>query len=356
MKRVPKAKVALPAAILAVLGFCDYLMARREISLSAGSIHMSYRALALVTLTVLALCAIVARGLRRRRNAGAGDFFRPLTLPQKDGLGELAREINRKLAEESEAKLAALEQLRHAERLATVEHLAAGIAHQLGTPLSVVSGRAELIVDNDLSRGDIVHNARIILEQADRMTAIIRQLLDFSRHRGGQRTDVDLRQVVTSTLDLVSGVAAKAHVEILCETGDEPVAVYVHQNQIQQALLNIIMNGIQAMPSGGRLRVKVGSRHVQPPLRVSGVAGEYQCVTIEDEGVGISADHLPQLFEPFFTTKQVGEGTGLGLPVAYGIVDEHGGWIAVDSVAGRGSCFSILLPPASAAHGRREVA
>jgi signal transduction histidine kinase len=110
------------------------------------------------------------------------------------------------------------------------------------------------------------------------------------------------------------------------------------------------------MPNGGRLRVGVESRRAQLPLRVSDVAGDYQCVVVEDEGVGIPPDHLPQLFEPFFTTKETGEGTGLGLPVAHGIVSEHGGWIAVDSVEGRGSRFSILLPRPSGAQGRKEAA
>jgi signal transduction histidine kinase len=89
---------------------------------------------------------------------------------------------------------------------------------------------------------------------------------------------------------------------------------------------------------------------------VSDAPGTYQCVIVEDDGVGIPPAHLPQLFEPLFTTKRVGEGTGLGLPVAYGIVAEHGGWIAVDSVEGRGSRFSVMLPRPSAAAARREKA
>jgi signal transduction histidine kinase len=293
----------------------------------------------------------------RHRARVASSFSRPLALPQQDDIGELAREINRKLAEESEARLAALEQLRHTDRLATVGHLAAGIAHELGTPLNVTSNRAEMIAERELPRAEVVHSAKVIIEQADRMADIIRQLLDFSRRRGGgRRMDADLREVATSTIDLVSGMATKAGIRIEYDGGAAPVPVFIDKNQMQQALMNIVLNGIQALPNGGRLRVRVESRRMQPPPNVSDTGGHYQCICVEDDGPGIPPNHLRQLFEPFFTTKRVGEGTGLGLPVAHGIVAEHGGWIAVESVEGRGSRFSIMLPRATAAVRRRGVA
>jgi signal transduction histidine kinase len=130
----------------------------------------------------------------------------------------------------------------------------------------------------------------------------------------------------------------------------QPVPARVDPNQMQQALTNIVVNGIQAMPNGGRLRVGIARRRVRPPTDHPGSEGEYLCLSFEDEGEGIPADDLPHLFEPFFTTKKVGEGTGLGLALAHDIVRAHGGWIAVESHIGKGSRFSVLLPLAEV-HG-----
>jgi signal transduction histidine kinase len=116
------------------------------------------------------------------------------------------------------------------------------------------------------------------------------------------------------------------------------------EGQVQQALTNLVLNGIQAMPNGGHLRIALQRERACPD---SGIEGEYARLSVADEGTGIAAADLPRVFEPFFTTKDVGEGTGLGLSVSYGIVEEHGGWIAVESQPGKGSRFSILLPVAS---------
>jgi signal transduction histidine kinase len=218
----------------------------------------------------------------------------------------------------------------------------------LGTPLNVASARAELIASADLPRTDVVQSARTIVEQTDRMTDIVRQLLDFSRRRGAQRAPIDVRHIVTRTADLIRSIAAKARVSIACSVGSAPALVAADHNQIQQALLNLIMNGIQAMPHGGRLRLTVDLKQAHLPTDVATETGDYWCITVEDEGTGIPPEYRERLFEPFFTTKRIGEGTGLGLPVARDIVTEHGGWIEVESAASRGTRFLILLPPAPA--------
>jgi two-component system NtrC family sensor kinase len=338
-------------------------------------IHMSHLAIFGATAAVVLVCgvmatvlllALVGRPLERLRDktrrAGAGDFSGPLILRQHDEVGELAADINhmceqiaeanRRAAAETAARIAALEQLRHSERLATVGQLAAGVAHELGTPLGVVSARAELLVTGRPSPADAAANGRIILEQADRMTAIIQQLLDFSRRREPKMSLANLAQVVTRTLDLIAPVAERGHVTIECAT-EGPAFARVDQNQLQQVLANLFMNAIQAMPHGGRLRVGLWARRARPPADRSAPERDWLCLSVEDEGTGISRDDLDRLFEPFFTTKGVGEGTGLGLAVVHGIVTEHGGWIEVESDVGKGSRFSIFLPrpaePAEAA-------
>ncbi len=333
-------------------------------------INMSHLAIATATLAVVAVCGLIASGLQyllvgrplrllrdKARRAGEGDFSRPLLLAQDDEIGELARDINamcdriaegnRRLAEENEARIAALEQLRHTDRLATVGQLAAGVAHDLGTPLSVVSARAQLLAASDAPGAGVPQNARVIVEQCERMTEIIQQLLDFSRRRGARLGLTDLRHVVAHALDLLSTAARNARVEVRCEAGAAPVLANVDQNQLQQALTNIVLNGIQATPAGGRLRVGIAAHHVRPPDGSGHDEGDYPCITVEDEGAGIGPEHLTRIFEPFFTTKGVGEGTGLGLAVAHGIVAEHGGWISVVSEIGKGSRFTIFLPPAA---------
>jgi len=333
-------------------------------------IHMSHTAMLLATLAVIFTCAVivavvafwfVGRPLEllrdKARRVGSGDFSTPLLLKQSDEIGDLAREINamcdqlaaarQRLADATEARIAALEQLRHTDRLATVGHLAAGVAHELGTPLSVASTRAQLIASTDLPRPQVVANAAIIIEQVDRMTAIIQQLLGFSRRRGSAPGVTDVRHIISRTLDLLSPAAGKARVSVDYQPGDTPLLATVDANQMLQALANIVLNGIQAMRSGGTLHVRAETCHATSPGNHRGTAGDYLCVTIEDNGSGIPADCLSRIFEPFFTTKPVGEGTGLGLVVTQGIIAEHGGWITVDSAVGRGTCFSIFLPQAT---------
>ena len=352
--RKPTANLVIATLVVLAVS-ASFQLLREEIDLAPGSIGVSHRGVVLVLLIIAttAAAAVIAFWPRAVIEPAV---IPDIATPPADEMDKFAREINRRVTEKNEAHIAALEQIRHTDRLTTVGHLAAGIAHELGTPLNVTSGQAELIITGNLDRDGIARSARMIIDQSDRMAGIIRQLLDFSRRGAGRRVDLDLRQVVTTTVDLLSLIANKAKVEIICDTGDEPVPAYVDKNTMQQALTNIALNGIQSMPNGGRLRFRIESKRLQPPDGVSDVPAMYQCIIIEDDGVGISPANLPQLIEPFFTTKRVGEGTGLGLPVAYGIVAEHGGWIAVDSIEGKGSSFSIMLPRPSAAAGRREEA
>ncbi|MHC4403542.1 MAG: sensor histidine kinase [Planctomycetota bacterium] len=312
--------------------------------------------------TVLMGVGVVGRPLRRliekTRRAAAGDLSGPLHLNTHDELAELAESMNHmceKLAEsqtticeEAAARIAAMEQLRHADRLKTVGRLASGMAHELGTPLSVVAGRAGLIASGKLSKEEVAASADAIKAEADKMTTIIRQLLDFARRRSPRKASVDLRRVTGQTVDLLFTLAEKQKVTLELANHGEPAAAVVDIGQIQQVLTNLIINAIQAMPDGGRVELSIRRGHVKPPEGVEAAEGEYLCVSVKDDGVGISEETRRQLFEPFFTTKDVGEGTGLGLSIAYGIVQEHGGWIDVTSEPGKGSCFTVYLPQETA--------
>jgi len=288
------------------------------------------------------------------RRAGEGDLTHPIRIKQNDEIGQLASELNRmfdklresreRLDAESAARIATLEQLRHADRLMTVGKLASGIAHELGTPLNVVLGRSKMIASDPEVGQSTTRNANIIAQQVERMTTIIRQLLDFARQRGPDMTEVNLVALVEQTLELLRPMAKKHQVSLHMSKHKDVIQARVDPGQIQQAFTNVIVNGMQSMPSGGTLRVELDVAPTRNPKAVEGAMGDTLRVSVCDEGTGISEEHLSCLFDPFFTTKEVGQGTGLGLSVTHGIVKEHGGWIDVDSEVGKGTCFSICIP------------
>jgi signal transduction histidine kinase len=295
----------------------------------------------------------------KARRVGAGDFEGPLRLTQKDELGDLALEMNAmceqllvataRVASETQARILALEQLRHADRLMTVGKLASGIAHELGTPLNVIGARAEMIAARETTPDEAVDYARVIVESCERVTRIIRQLLEFARRKDPQKERRDLHGIAVRTVELLRPLAAKKHVALVVAPADGPSSVDADAGQLQQVLTNLVVNAVQAMMDRGEVDIAVRTEHARPPADHEGQAGRFRVLTVHDRGSGIRPEHLAHVFEPFFTTKDVGEGTGLGLAVAYGIVREHGGWIAVTSEVGKGSRFSVYLPePASA--------
>ncbi|MFY1828120.1 sensor histidine kinase [Myxococcus fulvus] len=258
-------------------------------------------------------------------------------------MGEQLEETRSRLSSETAARLSAVEHLRHADRLTTVGKLASGVAHELGTPLNVVMGRAKMISSGEAEGEEVGESARIIGQQAQHMTRIIRQLLDFARRRAPHRAPEDVRELVSRSLSLLRPMAAKKSISLV-EDIPSGVTVEADGGQVQQVLTNLVMNALQAMNQPGTVRVHAAHARATPPQDVGGPEGSYVRVDVEDEGSGIPSDVLAHVFEPFFTTKDVGEGTGLGLSVSYGLVRDHGGWIAVRSELGRGSCFSIYLP------------
>ncbi|HEX5656987.1 MAG TPA: HAMP domain-containing sensor histidine kinase [Polyangiales bacterium] len=297
---------------------------------------------ALSTVAIAALAALVTAGVglsfvgrpvaaltEKARRVGAGDLSGPIVLTQRDELGDLAREMNAmcdRLEGEMRARQQALAQLRHAERLNTVGRLAAGVAHELGTPLQVVGLEAKRIA---VGRGDAVEGAQIVVAQVERMSTIIRQLLDFARQRTPHPARVELAELARGTAQLVATLASRGGVTLAVQ--GTPVHVNADAGQLQQVLTNLIVNALQASV-GGVVTVETGQERERAFLRVS------------DRGVGIAAEALPRIFEPFFTTKDVGQGTGLGLAVAHGIVEEHGGQIDVESELGQGARFTVWLP------------
>lgn len=283
----------------------------------------------------------------------SGELDAKVNIHQHDELGTLSQNINRmcdslarartEILAETSARVQAVEQLRQADRLRTVGQLTAGIAHELGTPLNVVWARAKMVADGEVSGTEVKANAEIIVKESARITKIIRQLLDFARPHKPTKTRIDLRQVVEHTLHLLEPTARKRGV-VLDSQASESVVVEVDGDQIQQILSNLVLNSVQAMPKGGPVSVRLRTRRRLSPPEFGGREGSFACLSVQDAGAGIAPENIDRVFEPFFTTKEVGEGTGLGLSVALGMIKEHGGWIEVESTVGKGSCFTMNLP------------
>lgn len=305
--------------------------------------------------------SIVGRPVRalvaQARRIGAGDLGSQLAFPQHDEIAELGREMNAmssklsdanaRLVAETAARVHALEQLRHADRLVTVGKLASGIAHELGTPLNVVSGRAKMITQNQVADEPTRNNARIVMEQSERMAQIIRQLLDFARAGKPNKSSIDLRHLIASTLSLLRPIAEKRRVNLQLEVTEPITEVIADAAQLQQVLTNLVVNAVQASPESATVEIGLRASNEGSRDSVNGntrSAHGFVCITVSDRGIGMSEQTLERIFEPFFTTKDVGEGTGLGLAVAYGIVQEHGGFITVESKLAEGSRFEVYLP------------
>ncbi|RMG11526.1 MAG: sensor histidine kinase [Planctomycetota bacterium] len=291
--------------------------------------------------------------IRRIERVGAGHLSGRLELGRTDEIGAVARALDRmatdleraqaKAAEEAAERRAALNQLRHAERLATVGRLAAGIAHELGTPLNVVLARAKLLQKNGEDAHKVRRHAEVIVAQTQRMTQIIRQLLDFARRREAERRPADLRSIAETVVEALAPLARKRGVSLELAGVAKAVAC-VDPGQFEQVLTNLVMNALQASPPGAPVVVALRRVLDTPPPEHDRPPGPHWCIEVRDRGPGIPEEHRERIFEPFFTTKDVGEGTGLGLTVAHGIVAEHDGWIVVDSPSDGGACFRVFLP------------
>jgi len=290
----------------------------------------------------------------KARRMGAGDLTAPLELRGVDELSELAHEVNLmcdRLAEslervqaESEARVAALEQLRHADRLKTAGGLASGIAHELGTPLNVISARADLLTGEGDATEEVVEGARIIKDQVDRMTRIVRQFLDFARPSTPKREPAELREIASRTVEMMRPLAKRHGVEIRFDEGTGSTRLRIDSGQIQQVLTNLVMNAIQASPKGAEVAVAIRRFLGRDPEARGAGEREWVAAEVRDRGPGISPEDRARIFEPFFTTKGGTEGTGLGLSIVEGIVREHGGCIDVMSEAGKGSAFTVRFP------------
>jgi signal transduction histidine kinase len=299
-------------------------------------------------LTAAAAAALVATYLFLAFYLSVRELFRTLapSAPSAahgagaDELGQIAVAYTREKGERSRLE----EQLRQADRLATLGMLAAGAAHELNEPLGSILGFAQLCAKTpalpEPARRDLAKISKAALHARE----IIKKLLLFARQTPPQLATIDLNAIVEEGIELLVPQCEKSAIQVERELPWDLPPVVADPGQVRQVVLNLVVNAVQASPRGGRIRVSTSSdeSHVQ--------------LLVEDFGSGMSEAVVEQIFLPFYTTKEVGQGTGLGLSVVHGIVSAHGGTVEVDSAPGQGARFRVRLPRAPRSQGTREVA
>jgi len=258
----------------------------------------------------------------------------PFLKDERNLLDAIARQIavvlEHQQAQQERARLQ--KQLRHADRLATIGQLAAGVAHELNEPLSSILGFAQLLQHEAALPASGRKDIERIVAAALHAREIIKKLLLFARQTPTFKGPVDLNRVIRGAIDLFQHQFEKDGIELTCDLCPRMPVLDADTGQLTQVLVNLVVNAVQAMPHGGRLLIQTR------------IQDGYILCAVEDTGVGMTEEVQNRLFLPFFTTKEVNQGTGLGLPVAHGIVTSHGGTIEVASTPGRGSTFTIRLP------------
>jgi two-component system, NtrC family, sensor kinase len=317
----------------------------RDVLVRVGSLTVVLALLIGVVLQrqVLRPLANLARSIRA---LGEGRPGPPLPVKRHDELGELAEAFNRmaehledarqRLVAEAEYALDLEQQLRRSETLAVAGKLASGIAHEVGTPLNIISGRAEMVLRSLPPEHPGRQDLERIIHQIDRVSNIVRSLLDTVRLGKPEIQRVSIETLIGRLLPLLEHVVRKRGISMTTSIPADLRSVAGDAGRLQQVFINLLMNAVEATPPDGLISIKAWSSSNDGRAGVT--------VEVTDTGAGIPRDALGQVFEPFYTTKPVGEGTGLGLAISRDIVRDHRGTIVAESRPGHGSTFIVWLP------------
>ncbi len=246
-------------------------------------------------------------------------------------ISEMNRELERRLNEKKELE----EQLRRADKLAALGQLVAGVAHEIKNPIGVVKTTVQVMEREFTGNEHVAEFTRVIKDECDRMNQRLSQFLGFARPAEPALADVDPREAVETTLEMLGKYLPERRVTVEKELEAGLPAARADDSQLRQVLLNLIINAVEAMPDGGELTIGANLNRDDPG---------YVTFVVGDTGAGIPEPDLARIFDPFYTTKPTG--TGLGLAVAHRIVDAHGGFIEVESGPGQGTTFRVSLPVA----------
>lgn len=263
----------------------------------------------------------------------AQDSFTPIAYDKskKDEITRLIASFN-KMVDELESRQ---EQLIQSRKLASIGTFTSGIAHELNNPLNNISITAESLKTGyrEMTEGQANEMIDDILTQTDRASQVVKNLLEFSRTERASLKDLDIREIIERTLKLIKNQLVVAHIKVEKQIAENLPAIRGKRQDLQQALVNILLNATQAMPGGGGVSITANP----------GPNGHIR-IDVSDTGTGIGPEALEHIFDPFFTTKASGQGTGLGLSLVYSIIRAHGGYIEVSSTVDKGSTFSLFIP------------
>ena len=316
----------------------------------------------LIFLVCILILVIVRRSISRPindlieriREIGKGHWEQRIAVSGHDEVSSLAQEFNRmcerlqesyaRLVKEQEEKLKLERDLRHSEKLASVGQLAAGLAHEIGTPLNIIGGRAEYLLRRPRSAEEINDTLHTIRSQIDRIAGIVRQLLEFSRRKEPTLRPLSISWLLSKVQKLLQHKIQEKGVKLDLDVSEPLPMIEADPDLLQQVFINLYLNSLHEMSSGGTIKIRAALNQDSDSASQTANGRNTLKVTFEDNGPGIPAEHIERVFDPFFTTKDIGEGTGLGLSVTYGIVKDHRGDIRVESEPGQFTRFVIYLP------------
>ena len=293
--------------------------------------------LVLGTLYVSRPVASMLAGIRDFRR---GDVGARVQVSRHDEIGDVIDEFNAMVAAlaearaqvetETEARHALERGLQEADKMITIGQLSAGLAHEIGSPLQVLTGRASTLAEHP--DPEVRRQGTILVTQSERIAKIVEQLLSFGRRKAATIASCDVAEPVKRVIELLASEARRRGIALVVEIDDQDHRIEADGDQLQQVVLNLVNNALAASTSGGTITVRVAAAN-----------GTVRLI-VKDTGAGIPAEIQPHLFEPFFTTRAQAGGTGLGLAVVRAITDEHGGAIEVTSTPGQGAEFVASFP------------
>jgi two-component system cell cycle sensor histidine kinase/response regulator CckA len=235
------------------------------------------------------------------------------------------------------------EQLRQSQKMEAIGQLSGGVAHDFNNLLTVIKGHIGLLRAKGQVSPEITGAIQQIDDAANRAANLTRQLLTFSRQQVMETTELNLTGVVMNMAKMLRRLLSE-NIEMEMSAAAEPLPIRADEGMIEQVLLNLVVNARDAMPRGGRLEVATARVDFDAKASHPARAGAFACLTVRDTGTGIPPEIMSRIFEPFFTTKGLGKGTGLGLATVYGVMQQHNGWVTVESTVGQGTTFRAYFP------------
>jgi len=289
--------------------------------------------------------ALAEKWCLRRKAEAKMEQLEAMVVERTQELQTANEKLKTEMAERQETE----ETLRQAQKMEALGQLAGGVAHDFNNLLTVIRGYADCLQAEPIQAHERDKAINEIRFAADRAAKLTSQMLIFCRRKPLQRENVDLNELIRHLGNLLRRLLGE-NIAIEFQSNKKMLRVHADAGMMEQIILNLAVNARDAMPNGGRLTMRADAIEIRPEQCVANLKarpGSFVCIQVSDTGSGITPEILPHLFEPFFTTKELGKGTGMGLATVYGIVQQHEGWIEVESQKGCGAVFKVFLPGAA---------